>query len=56
MLYNSNNQHVKIPENLTSKTHPHVFENLRETKEPLPHKHDPMFRLDQRATLQLPTK
>lgn len=52
MLVNQKNQPVKIADHLTSRSHPHIFVPLRETKLPLPHKNDPMFRLDQRARIK----
>lgn len=52
MLVNQKNQPVKIADHLTSRSHTHIFVPLRETKLPLPHKDDKMFRLETRAKMK----
>lgn len=49
MLLNQFNQVVKISDKLNTKTHPKVFANLKEVKEPDSHKGNKMFSLEQRA-------
>jgi hypothetical protein len=52
MLYDHKNQPVKISDKFNSKSHPHIFLNVKEVKDVLPHEKDPMFRLDQRCKLK----
>lgn len=49
MLLNNKGQAVNVPKNLNSREHPGIFAQLTEVHAPLDHRHDKMFRLDQRA-------
>lgn len=52
MLVNSQNKPVKISDKLNSKTHPQIFANLHEKKEPTEQYSGSLFRLDQRAQVK----
>ena len=52
MLYNNQDQQVNVPKQFKSVEHPHLFAQLREKHEPLTHKHDKFFRLEERAHIK----
>lgn len=52
MLVTSKNQPIKVSDHLNSKTHPHVFAPLRETKDILSHKKAPGFSIETRARMK----
>lgn len=52
MLLNHKNQQVNISDKFNSKTHPHIFANLREVKEPTQPYPKHMFSMEQRAQIK----
>lgn len=52
MLLNQQGKQVHISDKLNSKTHPNVFANLREVKEPTQPYPKHMFSIEQRAHLE----
>ena len=52
MLLNKQGQQVQVDKRFNSVDNPGMFRNLREKLEPATHKHDKMFRLDQRAKMK----
>lgn len=53
MLVNQNGQQVKLSDKLTTKTHPQIFANLREVKEPENFKGNKLFSMEQRAKFKV---
>jgi hypothetical protein len=45
MLFDQKGNKVVVSDKLNTKTHPQVFSRLRETKDALDHKKNPMFRM-----------
>lgn len=52
MLLNRKNQIANVSEKLNSKTHPNIFANLREVKEPVSNHCAGMFSLENRVKLK----
>ena len=52
MLLNQHGQQVQIDKRFNSVDNPLMFCHLREKLEPATHKHNKMFRLDQRAKMK----
>lgn len=49
MLLNKQGKQVNVHHEMNSRTHPHIFANLREVKEPATHVGVKMFSLKERA-------
>lgn len=52
MLVTTKNQPIKVSDHLNSKSHPHVFAPLRETKDVLDHKKVAGFSIETRAWMK----
>ena len=51
MLFDQKGIKVVVSDKLNSKTHPEIFARLRETKDVLDHKKNPMFNIEVRAKM-----